>query len=66
MRGDYEIGKFRNVNDNLKNESEKAFGIAVLNMLYAVRYVSLQFLVFYLLAGRLINSGQMMIDSYFS
>ena len=32
VRGDYEIEKFRNVNDNLKNESEKAFGIAVLNM----------------------------------
>ena len=33
VRGDYEIEKFRNVNDNLKNESEKAFGIAVLNMI---------------------------------
>lgn len=61
VRGDYEVEKFRLVNDNLKNESEKAFGIAVLNM------PSMQFVMYgtilgiLLIGGRLINSGQMMI-----
>mgnify|MGYP000081428546 FL=1 len=32
VRGDYEIAKFEEANLNLKKESEKAFGIAVLNM----------------------------------
>ena len=56
-----EIEKFRNVNDNLKNESEKAFGIAVLNMptMQFVMYSTI--LGILLIGGRLINSGQMMI-----
>lgn len=32
VRGDYETGKFEEVNDNLKNSSEKAFTLATLNM----------------------------------
>lgn len=61
MRGDYEIEKFRNVNDNLKNESEKAFGIAVLNM-PAMQFVMYSTILgILLIGGRLINSGQMMI-----
>ena len=32
VRGDYELEKFEEVNDNLKNQSEKAFKSAVLNM----------------------------------
>lgn len=61
VRGDYEVEKFKLVNDNLKNESEKAFGIAVLNM------PSMQFVMYgtilgiLLIGGRLINLGQMMI-----
>jgi ATP-binding cassette subfamily B protein len=61
VRGDYEIEKFRNVNDNLKNESEKAFGIAVLNM-PAMQFVMYSTILgIFLIGGRLINSGQMMI-----
>ena len=61
VRGDYEIEKFRNVNDNLKNESEKAFGIAVLNM-PAMQFVMYSTILgILLIGGRLINSGQMMI-----
>ena len=32
VRGEHEVEKFQNVNDNLKSESERAFGISVLNM----------------------------------
>ena len=61
VRGDYEIEKFRNVNDNLKNDSEKAFGIAVLNM-PAMQFVMYSTILgILLIGGRLINSGQMMI-----
>ena len=55
VRGDYEIEKFRNVNDNLKNESEKAFGIAVLNM-PAMQFVMYSTILgILLIGGRLIN-----------
>ena len=61
VRGDYEIEKFGHVNDNLKNESEKAFGIAVLNM-PAMQFVMYSTILgILLIGGRLINSGQMMI-----
>ena len=61
VRGDYEIEKFRNVNDNLKNESEKAFGIAVLNMpaMQFVMYGTIIAILF--VGGHLINNGQLKI-----
>ncbi len=51
----------RNVNDNLKNESEKAFGIAVLNMpaMQFVMYGTILAILF--IGGHLINAGQLMI-----
>ena len=59
VRGDYEIEKFGHVNDNLKNESEKAFGIAVLNM-PAMQFVMYSTILgILLIGGRLINSGLM-------
>ena len=61
VRGDYEYEKFENVNSNLKNESEKAFGIAVLNM-PAMQYVMYGTILSLLLfGGYLINKGELMI-----
>ena len=53
--------KFGVVNENLKSESEKAFGTAVLNMpaMQFVMYGTI--LGILLIGGRLINEGQMMI-----
>lgn len=61
VRGEYEIEKFQAVNDNLKIESEKAFGIAVMNMpaMQFVMYGTI--LSILLIGGRLVNAGQMMI-----
>ena len=61
VRGDYEVEKFGVVNENLKSESEKAFGTAVLNMpaMQFVMYGTI--LGILLIGGRLINEGQMMI-----
>lgn len=61
VRGDYEISKFDEVNDNLKNESQKAFGISVLNMpaMQFVMYSTI--LALLLLGGRMINAGQLKI-----
>ena len=61
VRGDYEVEKFGVVNENLKSESEKAFGTAVLNMpaMQFVMYGTI--LGILLIGGKLINEGQMMI-----
>ena len=61
VRGDYEVSKFEEVNDNLKKESEKAFGIAVLNMpaMQFVMYGTIISILF--IGGHLINAGQLKI-----
>ena len=61
VRGEYEVEKFQNVNDNLKSESERAFGISVLNMpaMQFVMYGTI--LGIFLIGGRLIHEGQMMV-----
>ena len=60
-RGDYEVSKFEEVNANLKKESEKAFGIAVLNMpaMQFVMYGTIISILF--IGGHLINAGQLKI-----
>ena len=61
VRGDYEYEKFENVNNSLKNESEKAFSLAVLNM-PAMQYVMYGTILGLLLfGGYLINKGELMI-----
>ena len=61
VRGDYEVSKFEEVNANLKKESEKAFGIAVLNM-PAMQYVMYGTIISILfIGGHLINAGQLKI-----
>lgn len=61
VRGDYEYEKFENVNNSLKNESEKAFSLAVLNM-PAMQYVMYGTILSLLLfGGYLINKGELMI-----
>ena len=61
VRGDYEVSKFEEVNANLKKESEKAFGIAVLNMpaMQFVMYGTIISILF--IGGHLINAGQLKI-----
>lgn len=61
VRGDYEAKKFEKVNQNLKEESESAFGTAVLNMpaMQVVMYGTI--LGILMIGGRLIYSGQMMV-----
>lgn len=61
VRGEFEIDKFEEVNGNLKNESEKAFGIAVLNMpaMQFVMYSTILGLL--LLGGYLVKSGELKI-----
>lgn len=61
VRGDYEVAKFEEVNGNLKKESEKAFGIAVLNMpaMQFVMYGTIISILF--IGGHLINAGQLKI-----
>ena len=61
VRGDYEVAKFEEVNANLKKESEKAFGIAVLNMpaMQFVIYGTIISILF--IGGHLINAGQLKI-----
>ena len=61
VRGNYEYEKFENVNNSLKNESEKAFSLAVLNM-PAMQYVMYGTILSLLLfGGYLINKGELMI-----
>lgn len=61
VHGDYEYEKFENVNNSLKNESEKAFSLAVLNM-PAMQYVMYGTILSLLLfGGYLINKGELMI-----
>lgn len=61
VRGDYEYEKFETVNNSLKNESEKAFSLAVLNM-PAMQYVMYGTILSLLLfGGYLINKGELMI-----
>ena len=61
VRGDYEVSKFEEVNANLKKESEKAFGIAVLNMpaMQFVMYGTIISILF--IGGHLNNAGQLKI-----
>ena len=61
VRGDYEVAQFEEVNANLKKESEKAFGIAVLNMpaMQFVMYGTIISILF--IGGHLINAGQLKI-----
>lgn len=61
VREDFEIAKFEDVNRNLKNESEKAFGFAVLNMpaMQFVMYGTILCLLLY--GGHLINIGEMKV-----
>ena len=61
VRGDYEVAKFEEVNANLKKESEKAFGISVLNMpaMQFVMYGTIISILF--IGGHLINAGQLKI-----
>jgi ATP-binding cassette subfamily B multidrug efflux pump len=61
VRGDYEVAKFEEVNANLKKESEKAFGIAVLNMpaMQFVMYGTIISILF--IGGHLINAGHLKI-----
>ena len=61
VRGDYEVAKFEEVNANLKKESEKALGIAVLNMpaMQFVMYGTIISILF--IGGHLINAGQLKI-----
>lgn len=61
VRGDYEVSKFEEVNANLKKESEKAFGIAVLNMpaMQFVMYGTIISILF--IGGHLINAVQLKI-----
>lgn len=61
VRGEYEVDKFKDVNAKLKSESEKAFGIAVLNMpaMQFVMYVTIIAILF--VGGHLINNGQLKI-----
>lgn len=61
VRGDYEVSKFEEANANLKKESEKAFGIAVLNMpaMQFVMYGTIISILF--IGGHLINAGQLKI-----
>ena len=61
VRGEYEVDKFKDVNAKLKSESEKAFGIAVLNMpaMQFVMYGTIISILF--VGGHLINNGQLKI-----
>ena len=61
VRGEYEVDKFKDVNAKLKSESEKAFGIAVLNMpaMQFVMYGTVIAILF--VGGHLINNGQLKI-----
>ena len=59
VRGDYELEKFEEVNDNLKKQSEKAFKSAVLNMpaMQLVMYSTI--LGILLLGGQLVKLGEL-------
>ena len=61
VRGEYEVDKFKDVNAKLKSESEKAFGIAVLNMpaMQFVMYGTIIAILF--VGGHRINNGQLKI-----
>ena len=61
VRGEYEVDKFKDVNAKLKSESEKAFGIVVLNMpaMQFVMYGTIIAILF--VGGHLINNGQLKI-----
>ncbi len=61
VRREYEVDKFKDVNAKLKSESEKAFGIAVLNMpaMQFVMYGTIIAILF--VGGHLINNGQLKI-----
>lgn len=61
VKGDYEAVKFQEVNNNLKKESEKAFGIAILNM-PAMQYVMYGTIIgLLLIGGYLVRDGELKI-----
>ena len=61
VRGDYEISKFKEVNTNLKSQSEKAFGISALNMpaMQLVMYGTILSILWF--GGGLIRVGEMQV-----
>ncbi len=66
VRGDYEVEKFRQVNDNLRNQSEKAFRIATLNMpaMQLVMYATILGLLWF--GGQMIRTGTMQVGDLIS
>ena len=63
VRGKYEIEKFNDVNNNLKTCSEKAFGIAVLNMpaFQFVMYATVLSIIWF--GGNMVIAGSMKVGS---
>ncbi len=63
VREDYEISKFEEVNQNLKNNSEKAFSLAVLNMpaFQFVMYGTILSILWF--GGHLVVIGNMKVGS---
>ncbi|TCL60411.1 ATP-binding cassette subfamily B protein [Kineothrix alysoides] len=63
VREDYEIAKFEEVNQNLRNNSEKAFSLAVLNMpaFQFVMYVTIISILWF--GGNLVAIGGMKVGS---
>ncbi len=63
VREDYEITKFEEVNQNLRNNSEKAFSLAVLNMpaFQFVMYVTIISILWF--GGNLVAIGGMKVGS---
>lgn len=61
VRGEYEIAKFEKVNNHLREQSEKAFRLAALNMpaMQFVMYATILSLL--LFGGQLIHSGSMKV-----
>ena len=66
VRGDYEVEKFRTVNDNLRTHSEKAFRIATLNMpaMQLVMYSTILALLWF--GGQMIRAGTMQVGDLIS
>lgn len=61
VKGEYETEKFDEVNDNLKNQSERAFRLAALNMpaMQIVMYGTILSIIWF--GGRMIQTGGMQV-----
>lgn len=61
VKGEYETEKFEEVNDNLKNQSERAFRLAALNMpaMQIVMYGTILSIIWF--GGRMIQTGGMQV-----